>query len=49
MDHFPYLFAAYGIVWAVIFLYVLSLDRRGRRLERDVAELKKLVEQWGGR
>lgn len=41
MDHFPFLFTAYAIVWIVIFLYVLSIDRRGRQTERELDELKK--------
>jgi CcmD family protein len=41
MEHFPYLFAAYSIVWTVIFLYVLSLDRRARKAERELEELKR--------
>ncbi len=42
MDHFPFLFAAYTTVWIVLFLYVLSLDRRTRRTEKDLEELKRL-------
>ena len=40
MEHFPYLFAAYTIVWIVIFLYVLSIDRRARKAERSLEELR---------
>lgn len=47
MDHFPYLFAAYAVVWTVLFAYVFSLDRRARRSEKDLEELRRLVE--GGR
>jgi CcmD family protein len=43
MDHFPYLFAAYAVVWTVLFLYVLSLDRRARRSEKDLEELKRML------
>jgi CcmD family protein len=41
MDHFPYLFAAYTIVWIVIFLYVLSIDRRARKAEKELEALKQ--------
>jgi CcmD family protein len=41
MEHFPYLFAAYTVVWTVIFVYVLSLDRRARKAERELDELKR--------
>jgi CcmD family protein len=51
VDHFPYLFAAYTTVWVVLFLYVLSLDRRARRAERELEELKRVLERGraGGR
>ena len=48
MDHFPYLFAAYTTVWVVLFLYVLSLDRRARRAEREVEALKQVLEKTRG-
>lgn len=44
MDHFPYLFAAYAVVWTVLFLYVFSLDRRARHAEKELEELKRLIE-----
>ena len=44
MEHFPYLFAAYSLVWVVLFLYVLSLDRRSRRAEKELQGLKRLLE-----
>jgi CcmD family protein len=44
MDRFPYLFAAYAIVWIVLFLYILSLDRRSRRVEKELQGLKQIVE-----
>lgn len=47
MDHFPYLFAAYSVVWTVLFFYMLSLDRRARRAEKDLEELKRMLA--GGR
>jgi CcmD family protein len=44
MSHFLYLFAAYTVVWTVLFLYVLSLDRRSRRAERELEDLKRIIE-----
>ena len=41
MEHFPYLFAAYTIVWVVLFLYVLSIDRRARKAEKELEALKR--------
>ncbi len=45
MERFPYLFAAYTVVWVVLFVYVWSLDRRARRAERDLAEIRKALER----
>jgi CcmD family protein len=45
VDHFPYLFAAYTIVWIVVVAWVVTLDRRARRAEREVEELRRLVER----
>ena len=36
-----YLFFAFGVIWALLFLYLYSLSRRGRELQREVDELKK--------
>lgn len=47
MDHFPYLFAAYTVVWTVIFVYVLTLDRRARKAERELEALKRSLEKRG--
>ena len=41
--HLGFLFAAYTVVWLALFVYVLSLGRRSRTLEREVEELRQLV------
>lgn len=41
MDHFPYLFAGFSVVWVVIFAYLLGIDRRSRRAEQELEELKR--------
>lgn len=43
MENLGYLFAAYTIVWAVIFGYIFSLSRRQRELRREVDLLKERV------
>ncbi len=40
-----YLFAAFSIVWIVIFLYTLSISRRQRELSEEVEMLKQMVEK----
>jgi CcmD family protein len=44
-DNFPYLFAAYAVVWIGLFLYVLRLGRRNHELEEEIRELRRLIER----
>ncbi|MBI4301896.1 MAG: CcmD family protein [Chloroflexi bacterium] len=44
-DNFAYLFAAYTIIWAVVFGYVLSLSRRASQLRRELESLKRSLEE----
>ncbi|MEO9174207.1 MAG: hypothetical protein ABI317_01750 [Gaiellales bacterium] len=39
-----YVAAAYGLVWAMVLLYVWILRSKYQRLERDVAELERRLE-----
>jgi len=39
-----YLFFAFGVIWTLLFLYVYSLSRRERDLQREVDELKRAHE-----
>lgn len=43
--HLPYLIAAYAVVWLGILIYVSSLARRSRELEREIDELKHLLDR----
>jgi CcmD family protein len=45
MDDLGYVFAAYSIIWAIVFLFVLSLYRKERRLRRDVDRLHALLDE----
>jgi CcmD family protein len=36
-----YLFFAFGLIWSLLFLYLWSLARRERELQREVDEMKK--------
>jgi CcmD family protein len=44
-EHLPFLIAAYGIVWIGVLLYVAGLGRRSRNLEREIEELKALLDK----
>ncbi|HSP99916.1 MAG TPA: CcmD family protein [Candidatus Dormibacteraeota bacterium] len=43
--HIPFLIAAYAVVWLGILIYVTSLARRSRELERELDEIKHLLEE----
>ncbi len=47
MENAGYLLAAFSIVWAVVFGYVLVLLRRQTSLQRDIASLKETMRQKG--
>jgi CcmD family protein len=42
--HLPFLIAAYAVVWLGVLIYVTSLARRSRELERELDELKHLLD-----
>ena len=48
MENVGYLFAAFTIVWAVVFGYVLLLLNRQRRLQREIDSLKEAVKEKEG-
>ncbi len=41
MKNFEYLFAAWMVVWAVFFVYELSIAQRLSRLRDDIEGLKR--------
>ena len=41
---FPYLFAAYGAVWVILFAYLVRLKRRERHLWQALEEAEKGLE-----
>jgi len=43
--HLPFLIGAYAVVWIGVLLYVTSLARRSRNLERELEELRTLVDK----
>jgi hypothetical protein len=46
-DPSPYLLAAYGFIWVVVLLYVISVARGLARTRVEVAELRRRVESGG--
>ena len=45
MENAGYLFAAFGIVWALVFGYLLLLFNRQRRLHREIDSLKEALKE----
>lgn len=45
MENLSYLFAAFAVIWAGLFCYVLILVQRQRRLKRDIDRLKETLEK----
>ena len=45
MENAGYLFAVFAIIWAVLFVYVLSLIRRQHQLRRDIDLLKETLDK----
>ena len=42
-----YLFAAYTIIWAVLFFYLLILANQQKRLDREIHSLKEALKEKG--
>ena len=49
MENAWYLFAAYGIVWIVVFGFVFLLLNRQRRLRREINSLKEALKEKGAK
>ncbi len=47
MENSGYLFAAFSVVWAVVFGYVLLLFNGQRRLRREINSLKEVFKEKG--
>jgi len=43
MENGPFLFLAFGLVWAVVFGYLLILLNRQKQLKRDLDSLQKTL------
>lgn len=45
MENAGYLFAAFAIVWAVTFTYILLLLNRQGRVQREIESLKRMLKE----
>jgi CcmD family protein len=48
MTNLSFLFAAYTAIWVLLCLYVANIGRRNRALQREIDELRALVQRAGG-
>jgi CcmD family protein len=47
MDNLGYLLAVFGIVWVVLFAYVLVLINGQKRLRKEIQNLYEIVKEKG--
>ena len=45
MENLGYLLAAYTIIWAIIFGYVVFMQRKQRRLQRQIDMLQESLDK----
>ena len=45
MENLGYLLAAYTLIWAVVFGYVLMMQRKQRKLEHQIDVLRKSLDK----
>lgn len=48
MENSGYLFAAFSIIWALVFGYVLLLTNRQKKLKQDIEYLKEAIKEKEG-
>jgi CcmD family protein len=45
MTNLNFLFAAYAAIWVLLFLYILTVSRRNRSLDKEIEELRELLQR----
>ncbi len=45
MENLGYLFAAYTVIWAIVFGYILFMQRNQRRLQRQINLLQESIDK----
>jgi CcmD family protein len=44
MKNLDFLFAAYTAIWILLFIYISTLSRRNRSMEKEIEELRELLD-----
>jgi len=45
MENMAYLLAAYTVIWAVVFGYIIMMQRKQRRLHRQITLLQESLDK----
>jgi len=45
MENLGYLFAAYSVIWAVVFSYILFMQRKQKSLQRQIDRLQESADK----
>ena len=45
MENLGYLFAAYSVIWAVVFGYILFMQRKQKSLQRQINRLQESTDK----
>ena len=45
MENAGYLLAAFAVIWAIVFGYVVMMQRKQRQLQRQIKQLKESLEK----
>ncbi len=48
MENAGYLFAAFTIIWALVFGYIFFLFHRQKKLRQEISSLKEALKERGG-
>ena len=40
-----YLFTAYAVIWLALFVYLVTLSKKQRKLNQEIETLRKLLEE----
>lgn len=43
MSNLNFLFAAYTVIWVLLFVYIRLISHRNRLLEKEIEELRELL------
>lgn len=49
MENLGYLFAAYSVVWAALFIYLITIHSAQRNLRRQIDSLRETLKEKGER